>query len=81
MRAVQAVPLEQMRVGQTGRIVQLGGEAKLVHRLEEMGLRIGAQLRVLRAGSPCIVHVAGQRLSLRGSDELAIWVAPETESY
>ncbi|GIW92195.1 MAG: hypothetical protein KatS3mg110_0236 [Pirellulaceae bacterium] len=75
MQALGAVLLEEMAAGQTGRVVQLGGEPQMVRRLEEMGLRVGTYLRVVRAGSPCIIHIDGHRLSLRGSAELAVWVA------
>jgi ferrous iron transport protein A len=59
------VPLENMSTGEEGRVYSLEGSAELVVRLQEMGLREGAAVRMVRAGSPCILAVNNQRLSLR----------------
>jgi Fe2+ transport system protein FeoA len=72
VRAV--VPIEMMQAGQCGHVVDIGGEIALVHRLEEMGLRSGVSVRVLRGGQPCIVRVGGRRLSLRGDGSLRVLV-------
>lgn len=77
VRAV--VPLELMQAGESGQVVEVGGEANLVHRLEEMGIRTGVALRVVRGGCPCIVHVGGQRLSLRGAGQVTVLVALDSQ--
>lgn len=59
------VPLENMSTGEQGRVCTLDGSADLVVRLEEMGLREGASVRMVRAGSPCILAVNNHRFSLR----------------
>jgi ferrous iron transport protein A len=66
----QIVPLEMLRAGEQGRISEIDGQAEFVHRLEEMGLRPGVSIRMLRPGSPCILDLNHQRLSFR-ADELA----------
>lgn len=70
----QVVPLDLMSVGEVGRIVDVAGDEPLVRRLAEMGLRVGARVRMQQTGRPCIVAVGDQRLSLRGDDELTILV-------
>ena len=72
---VQAVvPLESMRCDERGRLMAIDGVESSVHRLQEMGLREGARVRMIRPGSPCIVQVNDQRLSLRTGGEVLILV-------
>jgi ferrous iron transport protein A len=59
------VPLEMMSTGEQGRVCTLDGAPEFVVRLEEMGLREGACVRMVRSGSPCILAVNDHRLSLR----------------
>jgi ferrous iron transport protein A len=66
----QIVPLEMLQAGEQGRISEIDGQPAFVHRLEEMGLRPGVAIRMLRPGSPCILDLNHQRLSFR-ADELA----------
>ena len=70
------LPLESLRPGEWAEVSDVSGEPAWVARLAEMGLRLGARLQVLRGGSPCLVHVAGSRLSLRGGADLSILVRP-----
>ena len=69
------VPLELMKAGESASIVELCGESSLVHRLQEMGLRSGAMIRMLTPGTPCVVALDGKRLSLRLDGMLDIFVA------
>ena len=62
------VPLEMMSTGEQGRVCNLDGSPELVVRLEEMGLREGACVRMVRSGSPCILAINDHRLSLRFDD-------------
>ena len=68
------MPLELLNTGDWADIADVTGEPGWVTRLAEMGLRIGSRLRVLQAGSPCLLQVGEARLSLRG--ELQILVRP-----
>lgn len=66
----QVIPLEMLRTGESGQICEVDGTEEFVHRLAEMGLRTGARVEMLRAGSPCIVSLDQQRMSYR-ADEIA----------
>jgi ferrous iron transport protein A len=67
---VEMVPLTSLRTGQMGRVAEVHGSVELVHRLREMGLYDGAQVQMIRPGSPCILRLQGQRLGFR-TDDLA----------
>jgi ferrous iron transport protein A len=68
------VPLHLLEAGETGCIIDVDGEARLVQRLDEMGLRRGTNVRVIQPGDPCIVAFDHQRLSFRGEGEAIILV-------
>ena len=61
----QVLPLEFLRPGEEGRVCEIDGDCRLVMRLEEMGLRRGVAVRMVRPGSPCIVAFDNHRLSFR----------------
>jgi Fe2+ transport system protein FeoA len=70
--------LDQLRPGQTGRLVFVGGSAALVQRLAEMGFLAGALIRMVRTapfGDPLEVDIDGCFLSLRKADARAIEIA------
>jgi ferrous iron transport protein A len=71
---MQILPLELLPAGQVGRVCDVSGQAALVHRLHEMGLREGTEIRVVRPGAPCIVAFEDHRLSVRLEDEVTILV-------
>lgn len=62
---MQIVPLELMATGEAGRVCDVDGSPEFVVRLQEMGLNVGASVKMVKAGSPCIVAVNEQRFSLR----------------
>jgi ferrous iron transport protein A len=66
----ELIPLGQLLAGQAGRIEAVLGLPDLIHRLRELGLRDGVQVRMIQPGSPCIIGLAGQRLCFR-ADEVA----------
>ncbi len=68
------VPLDLMKAGESAAIAEMSGETDQVHRLQEMGLRSGAVIRMLKPGAPCVVALDGKRLSLRLSGMLDIFV-------
>jgi ferrous iron transport protein A len=68
------VPLQMLPLGRPGRIDQLLGRPDEVHRLEELGMRVGAAVELLRGGSPCIVNLAGTRLAFRDNEALRVLV-------
>jgi len=70
----QVVPLEMLQSGERGLIRDLDGRDEFVHRLEEMGLRQGTIVEMLRPGTPCILGVNHHRLSFRPEDSTTILV-------
>jgi len=71
---VHLVPLALLRAGQAGRVGEVLGTGDLVHRLREMGLYDGAQVQMVRPGSPCIIRLQGQRLGFRMDDLARVMV-------
>lgn len=69
------LPLDLMKAGESASIVELTGDSSQVHRLQEMGLRAGATIRMLTPGAPCVIALDGKRLSLRLNELLDILVA------
>jgi Fe2+ transport system protein FeoA len=68
------VPLELLASGETGRVCQLDGQHEHVLRLEEMGLRTGAEVRMLRTGPPCLLAIGSQRITFRGEEAVTVLV-------
>jgi ferrous iron transport protein A len=70
------VPLNMLRCGQAAVVRQIVGCIDQVRRLEELGLRGGTQLEMVRSGTPCIVRLADTTLCFRDGDQLSVLVAP-----
>ena len=68
------VPLELLASGESGRVCLLEGVHEQVLRLEEMGLRMGVEVRMLRTGPPCLLAIDGQRITFRGGEAIAVFV-------
>jgi ferrous iron transport protein A len=68
--------LRSLRCGQVADICQIAGPPEQVRRLEELGLRRGARIELVRGGSPCIVRVDGATFCFRNDDLLSVLVAP-----
>ncbi|MEZ6135057.1 MAG: FeoA domain-containing protein [Pirellulaceae bacterium] len=69
------LPIDLLKVNEEASIVELLGDEKQVHRLSELGLRIGAAIRMVRPGAPCLLAIDGKRLSLRLCNDVEILVA------
>ena len=65
--------------GSSARIGQLVGNPEQVHRLEELGIRQGETVEMVRSGTPCIVRLAGHKLCFRDSLLLSVLVEPGVE--
>src|SRR5258708_21905253 len=63
-----------LQAGETGSILEIGGESHLVRRLGEMGLHAGMEIRMVQPGHPCIVAFDHRRLSFRGEAEAVVLV-------
>ena len=70
------LPLEHLGPGEWGDVEHVEGEPSWVCRMAELGVRVGCRLRVLQAGSPCLLDISGCRLCLRGESLMQIFVRP-----
>lgn len=70
------LPLELLRTGEWADIAEITGEPGWISRLAELGLRAGSRLKMIQAGSPCVLQLEGARLSLRAELAMQILVAP-----
>jgi len=68
-------PIAALLPGQVGEVRQLVGQPELVRRLEELGLRAGVKLELVRAGTPCIVRVGATKLCFRDGEMCSVLVA------
>lgn len=73
---MHSVPLSHLRRGEIADVSHLVGSNEQVRRIEELGLRDGARIEVVRGGSPCIVRVAGATLCIRDDEQLRVLVTP-----
>jgi ferrous iron transport protein A len=71
------IPLNMAPAGRTAEVAQLMGLAGDVHRLEELGLRQGAMLEIVQAGTPCIIRLAGHKLCFRDGEAFRVLVRME----
>ena len=70
----ELLPLPLLPRGQSARIDQLVGQPDEVHRLQELGMRIGTYVEMIQAGSPCIIKLDGARLAFRHNETLGVLV-------
>ncbi len=71
------MPLHEMRVGQRGVVVRVGGKGPARQRMMDMGLVPGTEVRVVRVaplGDPVEFEVKGYSLSLRKNEAKEITV-------
>jgi ferrous iron transport protein A len=65
-----------LAAGQVAEIRQLIGPPDHVRRFEELGLRAGVRIEIVRGGSPCIIRVGDSRLCFREDSQVQVLVAP-----
>jgi Fe2+ transport system protein FeoA len=58
-------------------VAEIVGQEDQVQRLKELGFCPGVHLKMIRAGSPCIVRLQGQTLCIRGNELLNVLVECE----
>jgi ferrous iron transport protein A len=68
------ISLSALRPGQVAEIGDVVGPVAHIRRLQELGLRAGAFLQMIRCGSPCILRVDGSTLCFRDDDSLRLLV-------
>lgn len=76
----EMIPLELLREGETGRVVDVIGPEAWVHRLKELGVREGALVRMVKSGEPLILAIQGHRLSFRADPTTTVFVEVESAS-
>ena len=76
MRAIvnRLIPLKLLSPGKTAEIGQLLGDRQHVHRLEELGLRVGTEIEMIQCGDPCIIRLSGTKLCFRENETLNVFV-------
>lgn len=72
--STEVFPLEMLAPGQQACVASVFGDEAHVHRLEELGIRQGATVEMVQAGSPCIIRLAGSKLCFRESELLQVLV-------
>jgi ferrous iron transport protein A len=73
---IGSIPLSALRPGDIAEIHEIVGPTEHVRRLEELGLRRGSVLEMVRGGSPCIIRVGSNKLCIRHDELLRVMVAP-----
>jgi ferrous iron transport protein A len=73
---VEQIPISSLRMGEIANVSQLVGLPEHVRRLEELGLRCGARIEIVRGGTPCIIRVDGATLCIRDDERVRILVSP-----
>lgn len=72
----ESIPLTFLASGQVAEVLELIGPPEDVRRLEELGLRSGVHVEIVRGGSPCIVRIGGSSICFRHDDRLRVLVSP-----
>lgn len=72
----ELLPLSCLMAGQRAWIRSIVGSQELVRHLEELGLRAGAALEMVRPGSTCILRIDGSKFCVRGDELLSVMVTP-----
>jgi Fe2+ transport system protein FeoA len=76
---MSATTLDQLKRGERGRILDIGGSDGIAMRLMEMGLTEGEEIELLGAaplGDPLEFRVRGYRLSLRSAEARRVQIEP-----
>ncbi len=68
------VPLDALQAGEAGFVADLDGPVAAVNRLQELGLRVGEPVRMLRQGPPHLVQVGETRLCLRPESDVLVLI-------
>ncbi len=71
-----SIPLSLLRAGEIADVSELVGPIDQVRRLEELGLRGGARVEIVRGGSPCIIRIGGSTLCVRNDPRVNVLVSP-----
>lgn len=70
----ETIPLKLLPTGCQAQVHEVCGGPEDVHRLAELGLRVGTTVEMVQPGSPCILRLAGANLCFRDCDCLHVLV-------
>jgi len=73
----RSLPLHELKIGQRGTIVRVGGEGPAKRRMMDMGLVAGTEVKVERVaplGDPIEIKIKGYHLSLRKEEAVQVQV-------
>ncbi|MBA3314451.1 MAG: FeoA domain-containing protein [Planctomycetota bacterium] len=68
------LPLDAMQSGESGYVADLDGPPAVVNRLQELGLRVGERIRMLRCGPPHLLQLGETRLCFRSEPGVSVIV-------
>lgn len=68
------IPLHLLSAGDRAEIGYVGGSPSETQRLQELGIRQGSSVEIIRQGSPCIIRVAGARICFRENEAFQVLV-------
>jgi len=71
----ELLPLHCLAPGQKAYVSQFCGSGEQIERMQAMGVREGAEIEVVKSGSPCIIRVENCQLCFRESEALCVLVA------
>ena len=72
--ATHVVPLDFLQAEESGLIAEVVAPGEWTHRLQELGLREGVAIRMVKPGEPCILALDGHRFSYRCDPSTMIMV-------
>ena len=70
------VPLDLLHPEDQGVIVDMCGDPCHLKRLQEIGVQVGCNIRMVCPGTPCMICVEGRRLRLTLDEQAEIFVSP-----
>ena len=76
-----AVPLSDLRTGETARVHRAAVDATVAGFLRALGLTHASELRLCKAGEPCIIQVRSTRIGLSRAVAGQIFVVPVGREY
>jgi Fe2+ transport system protein FeoA len=74
LRGVDLLPLSHAPAATDCVVVDVAGDGPLVARLRELGIEVGAPLRVVRPGRTLLLHLGDGRVALRAADAAGVRV-------
>jgi Fe2+ transport system protein FeoA len=78
--SAKAIPLSDLRVGAMARFHEARLDPASCQQLRALGLTRSCQLRLCKAGEPCIVQVRSTRIGLSKAVAGGIYVIPQAPS-